>query len=53
MPAEIFAPCAASRLITQAQVDAMINSGLEVVSCGAMCHLQIRKYFWAYYGIYR
>lgn len=33
--AEIFAPCAASRLITKDQVDAMINSGLEVISCGA------------------
>lgn len=33
--AEIFAPCAASRLVTREQVDAMINSGLEVISCGA------------------
>lgn len=32
---EIFAPCAASRLITQDQIDEMINSGLEVISCGA------------------
>jgi len=32
---EIFAPCAASRLITKAQIDAMISSGLEVISCGA------------------
>jgi len=32
---EIFAPCAASRLITKAQIDEMINSGLEVISCGA------------------
>lgn len=32
---EIFAPCAASRLITQNQIDEMINSGLEVISCGA------------------
>lgn len=32
---EIFAPCAASRLITQDQIDRMINTGLEVVSCGA------------------
>ena len=32
---EIFAPCAASRLITQDQIDQMINTGLEVVSCGA------------------
>lgn len=33
--AEIFAPCAASRLITQEQIDQLISSGLEVVSCGA------------------
>ena len=33
--AEIFAPCAASRLITRHQVDRMIKSGLEVISCGA------------------
>jgi len=32
---EIFAPCAASRLITKKQIDIMINSGLEVISCGA------------------
>ncbi|HSD13130.1 MAG TPA: Glu/Leu/Phe/Val dehydrogenase dimerization domain-containing protein [Flavobacterium sp.] len=33
--AEIFAPCAASRLVTKAQVDSMAASGLEVISCGA------------------
>lgn len=33
--AAIFAPCAASRLVTQNQVEAMISSGLEVISCGA------------------
>jgi glutamate dehydrogenase/leucine dehydrogenase len=32
---EIFAPCAASRLISQDQIDQMISSGLEVISCGA------------------
>lgn len=35
MGAEIFAPCAASRLVQQSQVDAMIASGLEVITCGA------------------
>jgi len=35
MGAEIFTPCAASRLVTQHQLDTMITSGLEVVSCGA------------------
>ncbi|NRA93456.1 MAG: amino acid dehydrogenase [Psychroserpens sp.] len=32
---EIFAPCAASRLITKSQIDTMISNGLEVISCGA------------------
>lgn len=32
---EIFVPCAASRLITKQQIDEMIDSGLEVISCGA------------------
>lgn len=33
--AEIFAPCAASRLVTLHQIDELIDSGLEVISCGA------------------
>lgn len=33
--ADIFAPCAASRLVTKEQLDNMITSGLEVISCGA------------------
>ncbi|MXN90977.1 amino acid dehydrogenase [Flavobacterium sp. Sd200] len=33
--AEIFTPCAASRLVTKEQVDAMAANGLEVISCGA------------------
>ncbi|MBD3583665.1 Glu/Leu/Phe/Val dehydrogenase dimerization domain-containing protein [Flavobacterium selenitireducens] len=33
--AEIFTPCAASRLVTQEQVDKMAANGLEVISCGA------------------
>lgn len=32
---EIFAPCAASRLVTREQVSDLIDSGLEVISCGA------------------
>ncbi len=32
---EIFAPCAASRLVTKEQVSQMIETGLEVISCGA------------------
>lgn len=33
--AEIFAPCAASRLVTKEQLDNLIHSGLEVITCGA------------------
>ncbi len=33
--AEVFLPCAASRLITKEQVDRMIATGIEVISCGA------------------
>jgi glutamate dehydrogenase/leucine dehydrogenase len=33
--AEIFVPAASSRLVQQAEVDQMINGGLEVISCGA------------------
>jgi glutamate dehydrogenase/leucine dehydrogenase len=33
--AEIFLPCAASRLITRDQVDQMISTGVEVIAAGA------------------
>ena len=33
--AEIFTPCAASRLVTKSQIDDLISNGLEVISCGA------------------
>ena len=33
--AEIFTPCAASRLVTKNQLDNLINNNLEVISCGA------------------
>ena len=35
LPTEIFAPCAASRLITEEQITQLMNTGLEVISCGA------------------
>ena len=35
LPAEIFVPCAASRLVTKDQISQMINAGLRVISCGA------------------
>lgn len=35
IPTEIFIPAAASRLVTQAQIDAMRQNGLELIACGA------------------
>ena len=35
LPTEIFAPCAASRLITEEQITQLMDTGLEVISCGA------------------
>jgi glutamate dehydrogenase/leucine dehydrogenase len=35
LPAEIFIPAAASRLVTKEQVEAMKNAGMEVIACGA------------------
>jgi len=35
LPAEIFIPAAASRLVTKAQISQMIETGLEVISPGA------------------
>ncbi|MGV3612456.1 MAG: Glu/Leu/Phe/Val dehydrogenase dimerization domain-containing protein [Fluviicola sp.] len=35
IPADVFIPCAASRLITQEQVDRMIKSGVQVIAAGA------------------
>jgi glutamate dehydrogenase/leucine dehydrogenase len=32
---EVFMPCAASRLVTKEQISALIDTGLEVISCGA------------------
>ncbi len=34
-PADIFLPCAASRLVTEDQVNRLIKAGLQVISCGA------------------
>ncbi|WP_339711568.1 Glu/Leu/Phe/Val dehydrogenase dimerization domain-containing protein [uncultured Kriegella sp.] len=35
LPAEIFVPCAASRLVTREQIGKMIDTELEMISCGA------------------
>ena len=35
IPSDIFIPCAASRLVTLEHVDRLINSGVELIACGA------------------
>ena len=35
LDAEIFAPCAASRLVTKEQISSLMDRKLEVISCGA------------------
>ncbi|HNR18706.1 MAG TPA: Glu/Leu/Phe/Val dehydrogenase dimerization domain-containing protein [Bacteroidia bacterium] len=50
--AEIFVPGAASRLITKEQIDAMIASGLEVISCGANVPFADKEIFFGPTGMY-
>ncbi|OKL40719.1 Glu/Leu/Phe/Val dehydrogenase dimerization domain-containing protein [Pontibacter flavimaris] len=45
LPAEIFIPAAASRLVTRDQVDRMIRSGMQVISCGANVPFQDPEIF--------
>lgn len=49
---EIFIPAAASRLITKDQVDRMINSKLEVFSCGANVPFADPEIFFGPTGLY-
>jgi glutamate dehydrogenase/leucine dehydrogenase len=49
---EIFIPAAASRLITQPQVDRMIASKLEVFSCGANVPFADPEIFFGATGLY-
>jgi glutamate dehydrogenase (NAD(P)+) len=44
--AEVFLPCAASRLVTREQVDRMAAAGLEVVSSGANVPFADREIFY-------
>ena len=50
--AQIFVPAAASRLVTQAQVDAMVKGGLEVISCGANVPFADKEIFFGPIGEY-
>jgi glutamate dehydrogenase/leucine dehydrogenase len=45
MPADIFVPAAASRLVTASQVGQMIDKRLEVISCGANVPFQDPEIF--------
>ena len=44
--AEVFLPCAGSRLVTQAQVEQLIEGGLEVVASGANVPFADREIFY-------
>lgn len=50
--AEIFIPAAASRLVTQSQVEKLIESGLEVISCGANVPFADKEIFMGPIGKY-
>ena len=50
--AQIFVPAAASRLVTQAQVDDMVKGGLEVISCGANVPFADKEIFFGPIGEY-
>ncbi|PRY11020.1 glutamate dehydrogenase/leucine dehydrogenase [Pontibacter ummariensis] len=52
LPAEIFVPAAGSRLVTRAQVEQMIQSGMEVISCGANVPFQDPEIFFGPTGEY-
>ena len=46
MEADVFLPCAGSRLVTQSQVEQLIQGGLEVVSSGANVPFADREIFY-------
>lgn len=52
LESEIFIPAAASRLVTKDQVDRMIESGLEVLSCGANVPFADPEIFFGPTGLY-
>jgi glutamate dehydrogenase/leucine dehydrogenase len=51
-PFEIFIPAAASRLLTRDQVDRMLRSKLEVISCGANVPFADPEIFFGPTGLY-
>ncbi len=51
--ADVFIPCAGSRMITQDQVDRMINAGVEVISSGANVPFADKEIFFGNSGLCR
>lgn len=49
---DVFIPAAASRLVTREQIDQMIKTGLEVVSCGANVPFADSEIFFGPIGAY-
>ncbi|MBK7651057.1 MAG: amino acid dehydrogenase [Flammeovirgaceae bacterium] len=49
---DVFIPAAASRLVTQNQIDRMIGSGVEVFSCGANVPFADKEIFFGSTGLY-
>lgn len=52
LESEIFIPAAASRLVTQSQVERMVNAGLEVISCGANVPFADSEIFFGPIGVW-
>ncbi len=52
LESEIFIPAAASRLVTKDQVERMIGSGLEVLSCGANVPFADKEIFFGEIGLH-
>ncbi|MBX2842911.1 MAG: amino acid dehydrogenase [Flammeovirgaceae bacterium] len=50
IPADIFIPAAASRLVEQGQAERMIANGLEVISCGANVPFKDKEIFFGPIG---
>ncbi|GAA3539629.1 Glu/Leu/Phe/Val dehydrogenase dimerization domain-containing protein [Zobellella aerophila] len=46
LQADIFLPCAASRLVSQAHLNTLIEGGVELISCGANVPFQDQEIFY-------
>ena len=50
--ADIFVPAAASRLVTQEQIQRMVKAGLELITCGANVPFADESIFWGPVGMF-